>query len=270
MNELELAFENYRKYFWTYEFLLPENVGFPLFGVEHMLWLIFAAGVTMLLLFVYRKATVHSKLLLERVIGWFMTGWILLLIIYLVAVNYFSIYELPLHLCSIIGILCGIHSVKVNDSNRRHGLSDVMGQTLYAIGLPSTVLALLFPNWMVYPALSFKSIEGFCFHIGIFIYIIIMLKERKIVPCVKDCPKVLAFLGVIILGVYFIDRTFQLNYIFLLQVSAGSPLELLWEMLGERYYLPVYLLIMGICVFAMIWAYEKARHLHDRIRAEKS
>lgn len=44
---------------------------------------------------------------------------------------------------------------------------DWAGTVLYTLCLPGTVLALLFPDWVRYPADSFITIQGFTFHAGI-------------------------------------------------------------------------------------------------------
>lgn len=250
---------NFWRYFWTYEYELPDNVGFRLFGVAHFFWLFSVACLTFLVLYLYDKSSPKGKLLLEKIIGLSMIGWIVILAIYTIGVGYYGMHELPLHLCSICGIMCGIHCI----APKRFF---IIGQTLYAIGLPATVLALLFPNWNVYPAISFKTIEGFGFHAGLFIYVVLMLYSGQIVPTRKAGKSVCFFIGAVLFGVYVFDCIFDLNYIFLRWPSMGSPLEVLWYLVGEKWYMFFYVILMMGCIYLMLLLYESSRNLLHRLR----
>lgn len=236
------------KYFFTYESELPSDIGFPLFGFAHIAWLLFAVVVTIIILSLYKKVGEKKKRILECVAGCSMIFWIMGLTLYLICVHHMSKYELPLHVCSIMGILCGIHCLTKSEKIR-----DFIGQTLYAIGLPGTILALIYPNWTKYPPISFKAIEGFLFHIGIVIYVCMMLVSRKIIPELRKSWKVFLNMAMILIPVYLLDLNIKANYIFLLEPSPGSPLELVEQLLGRQRYLIGYtaLMISGILLMEL-------------------
>lgn len=238
--------------FWQYFFIygseLPENVGFSLFGLWHFLWLgiLSAAAVCYVLRYAKKKESVQRGW--DIAIGSSLVGWIVLRTVYLIAIGYMSVYELPLHLCSIAGILCLIHSfIKW----------DWTGQVLYSICLPGTILALIFPDWTNYPAIHFITIEGFCFHIGIVMYVGSQLVSHKILPQLKKLWKVVVFLAVLIPLIYVFDKHYSANYLFVLRPSAGSPLEWLADIMGIPGYLWGYGGLILLCVVLMDLGYEK-------------
>ncbi len=242
---------NILKYFFVYGSELPENVGFSLFGVCHFLWLIVLGAASVCYLWRYKKWTKRRRKAWDIVIGSSMAGWMIVRTVYLVVVGHMTVYELPLHLCSIAGILCCVHSfVKW----------DWVGQSLYAICLPGTVLALIFPDWTRYPAIHFISIEGFCFHIGIVMYVGSQLIGGTIVPLMGRLWKVLLFLAVLVPPVYAFDRRFSTNYLFVIKPSAGSPLEWLADIMGIPGYLWGYAGSILLCMVLMVAGYRAHHH----------
>lgn len=234
-------------HFFTYESELPENIGFGIFGIWHWGWLLALGLAAGLLLRLYARLPEKKKRRWEYGVSLSMLVWIALRSVYIAVIGASFLYELPLHLCSITGVLCYVHCVTG---------ADWIGQTLYAIGLPGTVLALLFPDWGAYPALHFVTIEGFCFHAGILLYVASQLYSGRIVPQREKLWEVMAFLAAYMIPIYLFDRLFQVNYMFLSRPSAGSPLELLLLWFGDPGYLIAYVLLILLCIWLMVEAYR--------------
>ncbi|MCI7106338.1 MAG: TIGR02206 family membrane protein [Lachnospiraceae bacterium] len=237
---------SYLQYFFTYETEIPDGIGFALFGFWHLLWLAAIALISILFLYAYAKGTGKKRRIFEYLISFSMIGWIVVRAIYIALIGEDFLYELPLHLCSMAGILCAIHCVT--------GWK-WLGQVLYAICLPGTTLALLFPNWNFYPVVHFITIEGFLFHVGIVMYVIALLYAHKIIPAMRKLWQVILFLVVVVTPVYFFDRHFGVNYMFVNQPSAGSPLEWLESFMGNPGYLAGYALLILLCIFLMDLGY---------------
>lgn len=253
--------------FWKYEFDLPKGSGFALFGMEHMVWLSLIIGLGFWLLFLYMKMNNKNKQRLEGALGLSMVGWIILLNIYLSIIDQFSKYELPCHICSIMGSLCGAHlGLRLFEINGRvrnkfmnefiSKVRDGIGQCLYSLGLPASILAIVFPNWNMYPAFSFKSLEGFLFHAGIIWYVSLMLYSKQIIPGVRETWKAIVVIGSILTGLYILDIRMHVNYGFLMRPSKGSPLVMISKVFGSRFYLWIYLLVIILGMFLMNIVYE--------------
>ena len=176
-------------YFFTYEDEIPDGVGFSHFGPVHLLWLGVCAGLLLLFLHYYKRWVGRRRLLAERGIGIFLVGLEVYRIAVLALIGKMSLYQLPLHLCSMAGFLCCLHAFFK---------WDWLGQVLYTLCLPGTVLALLFPDWVRYPAIHFITIQGFTFHAGIVLYVICQLLQHNIIPRLAALWKVIVFLLVVV------------------------------------------------------------------------
>lgn len=230
------------QYFFTYETQLPNGVGFPLFGLRHILWLLGIALLCILFLKSYAKGDAKKRRRMECLSAFSMILWIGLRAIYIGVLQEPFLYELPLHLCSMTGILCALHCVTG---------WEWLGQVLYAIGLPGTILALLFPNWSFYPAIHFITVEGFLFHMGIVMYVCCMLYSHRIVPQLSKLWQVVVFLVSVVTPIYFFNKHFGTNYMFVNWPSEGSPLVILAHFLGNPGYLVGYAALIALCIFLM-------------------
>lgn len=237
---------NSLQYFFTYEKDIPEGIGFGIFGLGHWLWLALLTVLTIVLLRKYVAAGEKTRRIWSRLVGFSMPVWMLLRAIYIFCIGESFRTELPLHLCSMTGLLCALHCVT--------GWK-WLGQVLYAIGLPGTILALIFPDWNTYPTIHFISVEGFFFHTGIVLYVVSQLYSHGIVPKLGKMWQVMLFLIVVVTPIYFLDKAWDVNYMFVNQPSQGSPLELLEEYLGNPGYLFGYAGLIFLCIFLMDLGY---------------
>ena len=117
------------------------------------------------------------------------------------------------------------------------------------------ILALIFPDWNTYPAIHFISVEGFFFHAGIVLYVVSQLYSHGIVPKLGKMWQVMLFLIMVVTPIYFLDKAWDVNYMFVNQPSQGSPLELLEEYLGNPGYLFGYAGLIFLCIFLMDLGY---------------
>ncbi len=240
------------KYFFTYESEIPDGVGFGIFTLCHLLWLMVCAALTMLFLRYYKKAGQKHRRKAELILAFSLLAWMLLRTIYVLVIHKPLLYELPFHLCSLSGLLCLLHCLT--------GLKWA-GQVLYVLGLPGTVLALVFPNWAFYPMIHFITIEGFFFHTGIVMYVLAMLYSLQIVPEFKKIWQVIMFLFAVVTPVYFFDRKFNTNYMFVNWPSQDSPLEVLAGFMGNPGYLFGYAVLVLLVIVFMNAIYKVIRRL---------
>ena len=229
--------------FFTYGSKLPPDVGFPMFGAAHILWLLTGTTAAVLLALLYKRADDTARRRMDKAAGWFLTGLIIVRSFYLALAGELTVYELPLHLCSLAGFLCLLHA---------YIPADWLGQTLYALCLPGTLAALIFPDWVYYPPIHFITIEGFLFHFGVGVYVIFQLLSGRLRPRLRGVWKVLLFLAFAAPPVYCFNLRFGTNYMFLNVPSPGSPLEWMADILG----VPGYLIGYAALVIAAVWLME--------------
>ena len=165
-------------YFFSYGSYVPGEYHWALFGAGHILWMLLTVVIGFLLIKKFNGRR------LERVLAVYLIGWTLLRICWLSIIDSMSVYELPLHLCSLAAFLCFIYTWKK---------WDWLGQVLFALCLPGTILAIIFPDWTMYPIISMGSIEGFTYHAGVLYFICLEIALGNITPRLKSIWKICIF-----------------------------------------------------------------------------
>lgn len=213
--------------------------GFAMFGAEHFAWLAALVAAGALLCFCYKKSGARTRRSIRRAAAAAALGIELLRAALLFAAGEYNIGRLPLHLCAMAVYICALHSWRGGR---------LTGQFLYAFCLPGAVFALLFPDWVSYPALHFMSVSSFLIHALIAAYVLMQVLAGDIAPDIGRCPQCLALMLALALPVYVFDRATGTNYMFLNRPSPGSPLE--WfSFLGRPGFVLGY-----IPIIAAVWA----------------
>ncbi len=197
-------------------------------------------------LFVYSRSIEGIKRRLRRIIALIPVLLIFLRLIYVICAGAAVIYELPLHLCSIAGMVCFIYEYTGN--SLPSGIRATLSQALLSLCLPGALMALIFTDGTVYPVIHFITIQSTLFHVFIVIYIIITIKDHDVYPSVKEAYRNIIFLLCIVPFVYIFDKLFKANYMFLMNPSKGSPLS--WAYTHGRFF---YLFIYGFIVIIVIY-----------------
>jgi len=241
------------RWFFTYEDKIPPDAGFALFGWQHLLWLAALAAAGLCIWRRLRALPRARALAATRRLAVCLVALEGLRLIVLRLMGALSVYELPLHLCALAGFLC---------------LTDALtgwrwtGETLYALCLPGTFGALLFPNWTRYPAIHFCSVQSFLFHGGLALYILCRLGLGAIQPSPRRAWQPLLFLAVVTPPIYLFDKAFDANYFFVNGASPGSPLVWIEQRFGRTGYLAGFAVLMLLVLLLMygIWArYSRRR-----------
>lgn len=122
--------------------------------------------------------------------------------------------------------------------------ADWMGQVLYDLCLPGVWCALLFPDWVRYPLLSYPSLHSFATHALVSIYVVMQLSTRRIQPRLSAIWKPILFLCVTVPAAAIANNALGTNFMFIAVPSPGSPLEFLSSLAGGSHAL--YLVFFGL------------------------
>lgn len=234
-------------HFWDTVETIDVGFGFPLYGLQHLIWLAVFLAVAAFASMEYRRRNSRRR---ER---WRKTVAILLLldevfkIVMLLIGGHFMLKYLPLHLCSINIFLIAIHAWRP---------SKVLGNFLYLVCIPGAVAAMLFPTWATLPPLNFMYIHSFTIHILLALYPIVLALGGDIVPERREFPKCVLLLLVMAVPIYGVNLLCDTNFMFLMYPEAGSPL--LWfrehwgnHLLGYPILIAAVVVVMSIPTFFM-------------------
>lgn len=224
--------------FFAFEDSFPYGRGFALFGPGHLVWLLgilAAAGAAGRL---YAGASPLARRRGDLAMGVVLLALELAYNAILFFGGHLYVYMLPLHLCALSVVLCVLHCF----TGARW-----LGQYLYYLGMPGALCALLFPNWNTYPLSNYFCISGFVIHGLLVIRGWMLLRSGSLRPDLRGLMTSAAFVFAAAVPIYYFNRRFGTNYMFLMTPSAGSPLTAVQRLFGsERYLLGFFLLFFAV------------------------
>ncbi len=247
--------------FWATEKTLPDGVGVEAFCPGHLAWIagaaIFGAAAAM----VYRRLGVREREIFSRTLALLIFISELGKDIFLAANGAFNVGYLPLHLCGLAVFVC------LGDSLRP---SPIVRETLYCLVLPGALSALLFPDWLRYPLLTFQSLQSFSIHAMLFAYPLLKLASGELRPDFRKLPRCFLLLLCAAVPIYFFNRAFGTNFLFLSAPVPGSPLEPIAALFGRFYLVGFAAFVVAVwAVMYLPWAlYERLRNRHTRSGAK--
>ena len=233
-----MFFRNFFTYYYG-----NEGVGFKHFGPEHLCYIALGIAAVVFVCIKYSRADSETRRRMDKAVGFkFILFIYIVRYLYYFSVDVDIVTVLPLHLCSIAGILCLIYSNKP---------FVWIGQVLYALCLPGTLGAILFSDWTYFPAFSFVSLQAYAYHFAVPMYIIMQLISRRIIPDIRKVWTVAVFMAVIVPSIHYFNYRNGTNYMFLNYPSPGSPLVLLGEKFGNPGYIIPYLFFVWGVIISM-------------------
>lgn len=203
-----------KNFFYTSD-TVPEGLGIPHYGIEHLLWLAASVAFIVLISLAYRKADTKSRRKIQVVMAILIVLEEVSRDLFLVATNQFAVGHLPLHLCSVNIILIGFHAIK---------RTKTVDNFLYGICIPGAAAALLFANWLELPVWNYMSIHSFTIHILLVAYPVMMTVGGELKPSVKQLPKCLLLVLGLAVPIYIFNSIFDTNFMFLMYGEEGTPL----------------------------------------------
>lgn len=215
------------------------ELGFPLFGIIHLSWLVAITIVCVLAVYFYRRMQSSGQRKFQLVIALFLLAIEVLKIGLLIIIDKFEWGYLPLHLCSINIFIIISHAFKP---------TKFKAEFLYAVCLPGAAAALLFPGWPTLPLINFLHIHSFIAHTLLLIYPLLLL-ARGFKPDYKQLPKFLLLLIVISPILYVLNKLLITNFMFLNHPGKDNPLALFEKWLGNPGYIAGFFVLLAI-----VWA----------------
>ena len=142
----------YMDYFLVFDREQLPDRGLEAFGAGHFGWLAFAALLCIVLCRACRRASLTRRRALRYAVASLILTSELTRQLCLFMADTPFLQTLPLHLCSLSVYLAALYSLHP---------TPLAGELLYSLTLPGAAFALLFPDWLYYPAGNLLSISAF-------------------------------------------------------------------------------------------------------------
>ena len=225
------------QYFWSTKENIPEDMGFSLYHMPHLLWLGTVIAAVVAMAFLCRQLKQKNARRICIGIAWTMLGLEIGKDLVLWIMGEFQLAYLPLDLCG-LSIFLELTAVYV-----KHPL---LLECVYSLSLPGACLALLFPNWISLPFWNFFSLHAVLLHGLLVMLPVILLSTGQLHPNWKRIPFCFFCIFLACIPISVFNHHFGTNFFFLERPSVGSPLEWFAAVFGSH--------IVGMPILmAIIW-----------------
>jgi hypothetical integral membrane protein (TIGR02206 family) len=230
-------------YFFTPEPALTADMGISAWGPVHIGWLIAMAIFCTVACVRYRRLSPEKRAKMLKILASIIIGIEIVKDILHICVGDMAADHLPFHLCGVSIFICAFVAF---------GRFPLARQMLYALSLPGALAALVFLNWVHFPALHFQSIVSFAIHGCLVTFSLLPLIAGEFRPDWRQLPKIFGMLAVFAALVYPANKWLGTNWLFLNVPSPGSPLMPLADWLGN----PGYILgVVGLLLAVWLVSY---------------
>lgn len=233
--------------------------GFEVFDRTHLNWIVAIIIFCIVMTFIYYRCSELHRERIRKSFAYILAIAEIIKVIVVLVSGHNILYYLPIHLCGLAIFLILIHSYR-----RNHTASEI----LFNLTLPGALIAIIFPGWANEPVMSFLHIHSFVFHALILTYPIMLLVTGEIIPSIRRIWRSAVFLLIVIPPVYFFNKYYNTNYMFLNWPISNSPLMSIEQLFGARGYifgLVLVTVIMWVVEYSIWTIYAKLRLRSSRI-----
>lgn len=243
------------KDFFRFQTDYPVKSGFALFGYEHLIWLFMITIICFVSTKWYLKMNYDGKKKFSIVLGSLLPVMGIYRDVILMITGHFDKEFLPFHLCS---MALWIGAIYVWTRTRFIGIVYIL------LCVPGAISALLFPDWSMYPFFNYMHIHAFVSHGSIVCLGMWLFFSGEVCPQWKDLwmPLVFGIIGVLM--IYPINQHLGTNYWFVNSPSSGSPLILIENIFGEKWYLLGFVLFCFAIIVIWMGIIRLLYHFIDR------
>ena len=193
--------------FWLHRDQIYEqglSLGFHVFSVGHLLWLIALALFCWLTARFYCSRDEKGRDNMRKV-----CGLVIVLLEYLkvIVLGLFGVHMaefVPLHLCSAAGLGVLVYALWPR--------MNWLGQVFAYAFVPAALLAVIFPSTTMYPWWNFYCLHTFVIHGLILAFFVWLFVSGEVVPNYKGLWQGALFMILFSIPIYFLDGAFGVNY----------------------------------------------------------
>ncbi len=204
---------------------IPDGYGMGTFSPGHIAWLLAAVAITLALGRKYRRGSEEERGRIRWCLAVLLLADEALKYAVTIPTGQWIWEFLPLHLCSISVFIAFFHAVSG---------SIYLAEYLYAVSLPTALMALVFPDWMNLPLINIMCFHSFSIHILIALYPA-MLLFGGFRPSSRRLMRLVPFIVLYGIAIYFVNNALGTNFFFMNGPAEGNPLTILEKYIGGWY-----------------------------------
>ena len=242
------------KYFFANPSIVPKEYLWEAYGPEHICWLILIAVFVTVSCVLFKKADYDRQTKILRAFALLIVVQEILKDILHWYAGTITLEHLPFHICGISIFFTLWHAYRPNGINSDY---------LYAVSMPGALAALVFPNWTEYPIMHFSAINSFTIHTWLVAYALMVLTSGRMRPDWRNLPKIAAIMIGLMIPIYFLNKRWNTNFMFINGASPGSPLVPLYDIFSDAYF------IVAIFLVFVFWAVIYAPWIISDSRKDK-
>lgn len=210
--------------------MLLQGTEFQMFSIIHYSILGYIGFLGFLLIVASNHLSAHRQHTVRHILGWIIPSLYILEIFIAIVLGYYTFYEFfPMHLCSIMVILCPIALISKNQR---------IFEITYYYGVFSAFAALLFPALIVTQYYDLRIMIFLLKHGLLVIAPLYLISVEGMRPTISGMLKsMLISIAFTALIVYPFNRITDSNYIYLLYGPSNTPLETIDKTYGYPLYL---------------------------------
>lgn len=229
------------RYFLDTTETIPEGVGFQHFDAQHWIWILVSLVFFASMCIAYRRCKEAQRKTFRHVMAYALLGnEVFKQVCLLIAGNWLPKY-LPLHMCSLNIFLITWHAFRPNK---------LLGNYLYAVGVPTAAIAIVYPTWTALPVGNFMYWHSFTVHMCLAVYPLMLMTGGDIRPHVRYMPLCIGFAFCLAVPVYVVNLLLDTNFMFLMYADKGNPLLLFEQLMGHHLWgLP----ILGVLLLSIMY-----------------
>ena len=204
---------------------IPDGYGMGTFSIGHLLWLMLAAVLCLVLGRKYSRSNEGTRRRIRIILAVLLLADEALKYAVTIPTGQWIWEFLPLHLCSISVFIAFFHAVSG---------SVYLAEYLYAVSLPTALMALVFPDWMNLPLINIMCFHSFSIHVLIMLYPS-MLLFGGFRPSARRLMRLIPFIFIYGVAIYFVNNALGSNFFFMNGAAEGNPLSILERYIGGWY-----------------------------------
>ena len=222
---------------------IPDEYKWSMYDHVHIAWLIAMVIICIISCILFNKASKEKQ---DKALKG-LAIWIVIQEIIKDLLHWYEgtleLEHLPFHICGISIFFTLWYAFKPGKLNAAY---------VYGMSLPGALCAMIFADWTNYPWWHFSALNSFTIHIELIVFALMALTSGRIKPDIRQIPKMTLVMYALAVPIYFLNKKWDTNFMFINTPSPGSPLVPLYDIFGNGYVIAAAILVVIVWIILFL------------------